>query len=92
MLQYKVSGHCDKEYLATTEPGLITSPAYPEPYPDNIESCATLIYTNESNVIQLSFDVFDVEIHSECDYDYLEVCRQFFMLAKSVHSNLKRFA
>ena len=65
--------------MATTEPGLITSPAYPEPYPDNVDSCATLIYTNESNAIQLSFDVFNVEDNSECGYDYLEVCTIYLM-------------
>ena len=82
----KVSGHCDEEYVATTEPGLITSPGYPDSYPNNVDSCVTLIYTNESKVIQLSFDEFDVEQHSECNYDYLEVCSTMTKLHSCCHN------
>ena len=65
--------HCDKVYNATAEPGRITSPGYPNEYSNNIDSCFTAIYANESQLIQLNFEEFDLESDSTCRYDYLEV-------------------
>ena len=67
------SDHCDEEYLATAEPSRITSPEYPNEYPDSVDSCVTIIYTNEGQLIQLNFEEFNLESQSECTYDYLEV-------------------
>ena len=65
--------HCGEEFLATTEPGHITSPDYPNNYPNYADSCVTTIYARESQLIQLNFQEFVLESHSACSYDYLEV-------------------
>ena len=67
--------HCDGEYIATTEPGRITSPDYPNNYPNNVNSCVTIIYANESLLIQLNFEEFVIERPRDtaCNNDYLEV-------------------
>ena len=62
--------HCDEEYYAT---GRITSPNYPNNYPNNVDSCVTTIYANEDQLIQLNFEEFVLESQSTCSYDYLEV-------------------
>ena len=67
------SEHCDEEYNATAESGIITSPDYPNYYPNNVTSCVTTIYANESQLIQLNFEEFSLESESNCSYDYLEV-------------------
>ena len=64
--------HCDQEYLVTAEPRHITSPNYPNNYDNNVD-CVTQLYSNESQMIQLAFDVFETESSSSCYYDYLEV-------------------
>ena len=58
--------HCDKEYHATAEPGRITSPDYPNNYPNNVDSCVTTIYANEDQLIQLNFEEFSLESQSSC--------------------------
>ena len=65
--------YCDEEYYATAEPGRITSPDYPNNYPNNVDSCVTTIHANESQLIQLNFEEFSLESHSSCSYDHLEV-------------------
>ena len=50
--------------------GLITSPNYPDMY-DNDDDCAWLIQVDENHVVQLAFEDFDVEPHSNCSYDYV---------------------
>ena len=64
--------HCGAEYHARTEPANITSPGYPENYPINVE-CATTIYADQGQVIELDFEFLDIEDDSTCNYDYLEV-------------------
>ena len=64
---------CDEEYFATAEPGRIASPAYPNEYPNNHDSCNTTIYAEEGQLIQLNFEEFQLESHTSCIYDYLEV-------------------
>ena len=63
------------EYLATAEPTNITSPGYPNKYnyPNDVNSCITTLYANEGQPIALEFEEFDIEDHSRCRYDYLEV-------------------
>ena len=61
------------EYLASTEAANITSPGYPNNYSNNIDSCVTKVYTNESKLIRLEFEEFSIEYDSTCGYDYLEV-------------------
>ncbi|XP_015793831.1 dorsal-ventral patterning tolloid-like protein 1 [Tetranychus urticae] len=52
--------------------GLISSPNYPEPYP-NRKDCAWLFTTTPGHRIKLAFEDFELEIHPECAYDHLLV-------------------
>ena len=66
--------HCGMEYYqSTSEAGRYTSPEHPDNYPNNVDDCPTLFYTDEGQVIQLEFESFDLESHSSCSYDRLEV-------------------
>ena len=52
--------------------GMITSPSYPGNYPDNAD-CVYIISQPPDTVILLNFLNMDVENHSTCKYDYLQV-------------------
>ncbi|XP_054878715.1 cubilin isoform X1 [Poeciliopsis prolifica] len=52
--------------------GSITSPGYPNKYPDNRE-CIWYITTTPGSSITLTIHEFDVEFHDDCNYDVLEV-------------------
>ena len=67
------NSHCGKEYLATTEAVNITSPGYPGNYPSSVDSCETTLSADNGILIDLYFEEFDIEYHSTCRYDYLEV-------------------
>ncbi|XP_056383708.1 astacin-like metalloendopeptidase isoform X2 [Hyla sarda] len=56
----------------TTDNGTVTSPLYPDPYP-NLSDCFTSIWAPEGYQIVLNFTFFDVEYSSACLYDYLLV-------------------
>ena len=64
--------HCGAEYHARTEPANITSPGYPDNYPDSVD-CATTIFADQGQVIELDFEFLEIEDDSTCRYDYLEV-------------------
>eukprot|EP00794_Sanderia_malayensis_P017802 gene17802-19578_t len=52
--------------------GEVTSPGYPAKYPHN-KDCTTKITVPAGNVVQLTFDTFDVEIGYDCPFDYLMI-------------------
>lgn len=54
------------------ESGTFTSPEYPEPYPNERE-CVWRIEVAPGSSIQLTITDFDVEKHTSCSYDVLEV-------------------
>ena len=56
----------------TTPTGSFTSPNYPQPYGHNAE-CIWTITAARGSTIQLMFVEIDIEIHSNCIYDYVEV-------------------
>ena len=56
----------------TTFNGSIESPNYPRAYSNNA-NCSWVIDTMDGNTINISFVAFDLESHSSCRYDYLEV-------------------
>ncbi|CAH2282322.1 cubilin [Pelobates cultripes] len=68
MLWY-VNG-CGGELSGPT--GSFTSPGYPMKYPGNRE-CIWYIQTSPSSSIQLTIVDFNIEYHSTCSYDVLEV-------------------
>ncbi|XP_047205867.1 cubilin [Girardinichthys multiradiatus] len=56
----------------TSPSGTITSPGHPTSYPHGA-SCTWYIGVFPGNLIRLSFNSFNLEYHSNCNYDYLEV-------------------
>ena len=56
----------------TTQNGIISSPSYPDSYPDNTD-CIYYISQSTDTVILLNFIDFDVENDSSCQYDFLEI-------------------
>ncbi|MED6233769.1 hypothetical protein ATANTOWER_016401 [Ataeniobius toweri] len=56
----------------TSPSGTITSPGHPTSYPHGA-SCTWYIGVSPGNLIRLSFNSFNLEYHSNCNYDYLEV-------------------
>lgn len=54
----------------TTDNGTVSSPCYPDPYP-NLSDCITAIWAPEGYQVVLNFTTFDVEYSSSCLYDYL---------------------
>ncbi|XP_060048215.1 cubilin [Erinaceus europaeus] len=68
-MQWFVQG-CGGELSGAT--GSFSSPGYPNSYPPNKE-CIWYIHTAPGSSIQLTIHDFDVEYHSTCNYDALEV-------------------
>ena len=52
--------------------GVVTSPNYPDNYPNNLERTYT-IQVGEGLIISLQFSAFDIESHSTCRYDHLTI-------------------
>ena len=56
----------------TASEGNITSPLWPNKYPTK-QTCVWVIKVPVHRVLKLRFLSFDVESHSQCQYDYVEV-------------------
>ncbi|KAL3836256.1 hypothetical protein ACJMK2_021695 [Sinanodonta woodiana] len=56
----------------TSFSGVIESPNFPNPYPYN-RNCTWIIDTSLGNTINMSFSHFDLETHTSCRYDHLEI-------------------
>lgn len=56
------------------EYGYLKSPGWPEVYPHDVD-CTILLKAPQNSSISLFFNSFDLESHSSCQYDYLEVSR-----------------
>nr|XP_020470999.1 cubilin [Monopterus albus] len=56
----------------TTPSGIIRSPGHPNTYPHGA-NCTWYISVAPGNLIRLSFQSFNLEYHTNCDFDYLEV-------------------
>ncbi|WAR06690.1 CUBN-like protein, partial [Mya arenaria] len=65
-----VSDTCGGDF--TSRSGAFTSPGYPNSYPINTE-CVWTVSVSPGNKVQLSFSVFDLETHDNCNYDYIEL-------------------
>eukprot|EP00795_Rhopilema_esculentum_P014104 gene14104-5092_t len=61
---------CGGTFMANN--GMITSPNYPSFHPVDIE-CVYKITVPVGNKIQMYFREFNIEVHSRCQYDYLEI-------------------
>ena len=53
-------------------PGVVTSPNYPNNYPNNLQQTNT-IEVEEGLIVEMQFTAFDVESHSTCSYDYVTI-------------------
>ena len=69
---YMCNETCSFNYNASVSPGTISSMNYPEGYPPKTD-CIKVIYAKPGHVIRLVFEHIDIEHHSECNYDFLEV-------------------
>ncbi|RDD38518.1 Adhesion G protein-coupled receptor L2 [Trichoplax sp. H2] len=61
---------CSKIY--TKFSANITSPNYPNAYPESVRCCSRIIL-NDTKVIFLWFNSFNIEYESSCSYDYIFV-------------------
>ena len=61
---------CDT--MLTDYSGVIESPNFPNPYPHN-RNCTWVIKTSLGNTLNVSFSHFQVETHTSCAYDHLQV-------------------
>nr|KAG5692366.1 hypothetical protein BaRGS_007979 [Batillaria attramentaria] len=61
---------CGGVYTAQT--GVVRTPTYPNPYGHN-SNCTWSITVNQTNIIALKFTAFQIEAHSSCMYDYVDV-------------------
>jgi len=61
---------CNRTYTASN--GFIVSPRYPAEYPVN-SFCEIIIQTTPGYKLSLFFSFIDIEPHSRCIYDYLQV-------------------
>ncbi|KAG7199007.1 hypothetical protein KM043_013159 [Ampulex compressa] len=52
--------------------GIVRSPNYPNPYPDDKE-CVWIITAPNKQKVKLRVEDFELENHSSCSYDYLEI-------------------
>lgn len=56
----------------TSPSGAITSPGHPSVYPHGA-NCTWYISVSPGNLIQLLFESFNLEYHTNCNFDYVEV-------------------
>lgn len=60
--------------------GIISSPGYPSNYYNSIDKCLLHIKVIPGSILTIHFIVFNVEKHSTCDYDSLQVKPGFIIL------------
>lgn len=56
----------------TSPSGTITSPGHPSIYPHGA-NCTWYITVSPGNLVQLVFESFNLEYHTNCNFDYVEV-------------------
>ncbi|XP_034025114.1 cubilin [Thalassophryne amazonica] len=66
---YQIAG-CSRTY--EQDYGYLKSPGWPDIYPHNI-NCIIILKAPQNSYISFFFNNFDLETHSSCNYDYLEV-------------------
>ncbi|XP_076146859.1 cubilin [Alosa pseudoharengus] len=68
-LTYQVAG-CSRTYNQSY--GYLKSPGWPAVYPHNLD-CSIVLLAPQNNSISLFFSSFDLEPHTSCNFDFLEV-------------------
>ncbi|XP_045916959.1 cubilin [Micropterus dolomieu] len=61
---------CSRTY--EQEYGYLKSPGWPDTYPHNMD-CTIILKAPQNSYISFFFNSFDVESHSHCEFDYLEI-------------------
>ncbi|XP_043916230.1 cubilin-like [Protopterus annectens] len=61
---------CNREFNQSF--GYLKSPGWPNIYQHNLD-CTIILRAPQNHTISLFFDAFDLEQHSQCNFDYLEV-------------------
>uniref|UniRef100_A0A3Q4HHJ3 Cubilin (intrinsic factor-cobalamin receptor) n=1 Tax=Neolamprologus brichardi TaxID=32507 RepID=A0A3Q4HHJ3_NEOBR len=61
---------CSRTY--EQEYGYLKRPGWPDIYPNNMD-CTIILKAPQNNYISFFFNNFDVESHSNCQFDYLEI-------------------
>ncbi|XP_053566998.1 embryonic protein UVS.2-like [Bombina bombina] len=56
-----------------TNPGVITSPGYPNLYPPSVDCFWIITASPENKRITINFDVFNLETYPYCRYDYVRI-------------------
>uniref|UniRef100_A0A3Q3GXF2 CUB domain-containing protein n=1 Tax=Labrus bergylta TaxID=56723 RepID=A0A3Q3GXF2_9LABR len=56
----------------TSEYGYLKSPGWPDIYPHNMD-CTIVLKAPQNSYISFFFNNFDLESHTDCGFDYLEV-------------------
>lgn len=69
---YMCQEDCSWTFNTSTGPGEIRSMNYPDTYPPKLD-CISKILAREGQVVRLLFDHIDVEHHSDCNYDFIEI-------------------
>ncbi|KAL3841417.1 hypothetical protein ACJMK2_019569 [Sinanodonta woodiana] len=64
--------NCGGRHLISNTAIFLHSPGYPDQYPENIE-CEYVLQARRKNKIEIRFQEFDIETHSACKSDYVEV-------------------
>ncbi|XP_074549445.1 cubilin [Halichoeres trimaculatus] len=68
-LNYQIAG-CSRTY--EQEYGYLKSPGWPDIYPHNMD-CIIILKAPQNSHISFFFNNFDLESHSNCDFDFLEI-------------------
>uniref|UniRef100_A0A3Q3W0B5 Cubilin n=1 Tax=Mola mola TaxID=94237 RepID=A0A3Q3W0B5_MOLML len=68
-ITYRIAS-CSRTY--EQEYGYLKSPGWPEVYPHNMD-CNIILKAPQNSFISFFFNSFDVESHSNCQFDYLEI-------------------
>ena len=68
----------------TSADGYFQSPNYPFAYNHNAE-CLWVIRVAEGSTIRLTFNVFDIETHGYCEFDYVEVQNDALILTHTTN-------
>ncbi|XP_059183305.1 cubilin [Centropristis striata] len=66
---FQIAG-CSRTY--EQEYGYLKSPGWPDVYPHNMD-CIIILKAPQNSYISFFFNSFDVESHSQCEFDYLEI-------------------
>lgn len=65
--------------VRNAENGTISFPDTGKGTYDNSRQCAWLIKVNHTKVINVTFTKFDIELSTECRFDWLQVCNLFLI-------------